>query len=63
MEPDKQPAHQGGQLAVGLISLLLMIFGAFLALTDDVALGAALLAIGAAITPSVAWWRRDRAGG
>lgn len=61
MEPDKQQAP-GAQLAVGLISLLLMLFGALLAFTGDVALGASLLAIGAAITPSVAWWRRDGRG-
>lgn len=62
MEPDQQTTSPGPQLAVGLISLLLMLFGAYLAFTDDVAIGASLLAIGAAITPSVAWWRRGDKG-
>lgn len=49
--------ESNGQVAVGVVSVLLMLGGAYLALTHDVALGAALLAIGAAITPSAAWWR------
>lgn len=46
-------------LAAGIVSLLLMLGGAYFAFAGDVAIGAALVAIGAAITPSVAWWRRS----
>lgn len=58
MSTPNQP-EPGGQRATGVVSLLLMLGGALLAATQDVALGAALLAIGAALAPSAAWWRRD----
>jgi len=61
MSSTKQPGA-GGYLAVGVASLLLILFGAYFLFTDDVAIGAALVAIGAAITPSVAWWPTCRDG-
>jgi hypothetical protein len=62
MEPTPQPSERASQLVVGLLSILIMLGGVFLMFRDDLAVGAALLAIGAAITPSVAWWRRPRNG-
>lgn len=60
-QPQTPATHSA--FAVGMISVLLMLGGAYLAFTDDIALGAALIAIGAAITPSVAWWRRRSGDG
>jgi hypothetical protein len=61
MNSEPKPTPQfNSQLGIGVISVILMLGGAYLAFTGDIAIGAALITIGAAVTPSVAWWRRSQ---
>ncbi len=59
----KSAPQLNNQFVIGLISVILILGGVYLAFTGDIAIGAALIAVGVSITPSVAWWRRSQRDG